>query len=422
MKWITMFILFLFACTLSADVYVNIPDGQSTYFYSDYFALIIGNSDYLHFPRLNSVKQDVQDIQAMFNRLGIPTETKENLSGQQLIHTLNHFVDVNGSKENRGLILYYAGHGFTERNTINEQMSYITGTDAQLYDRDKSNFRQNSVSMNQIKDYAKLIKSKHVLMIFDSFLSGGFFHSGSELIKALDDESGLPVRQFIIAGDAGDEVPDQGLFKNVLIKGFDYGFADRNKDGYVTGEELGYYLSTAVPIFSNYAQHPRYGKIKEPEYDRGDFVFVIKPPIEGPEIVEFEIDDDLSEGQTDLELLAKHEQFLMDFGTPRPAASLFEGDGEMVEFVAYDDAPVIIGELRVVYPESAKRTNTQGTVVLEVEVYRDGRIGNIHVRRSIIGLDQAAIDAVRKVKFQPGKSGGYPVDTMLIIPVDFSLQ
>lgn len=180
MKWITMFILFLFACTLSADVYVNIPDGQSTYFYSDYFALIIGNSDYLHFPRLNSVKQDVQDIQAMFNRLGIPTETKENLSGQQLIHTLNHFVDVNGSKENRGLILYYAGHGFTERNTINEQMSYITGTDAQLYDRDKSNFRQNSVSMNQIKDYAKLIKSKHVLMIFDSFLSGGFFHSGSE--------------------------------------------------------------------------------------------------------------------------------------------------------------------------------------------------------------------------------------------------
>ncbi|MCB5229843.1 MAG: energy transducer TonB [Candidatus Cloacimonetes bacterium] len=146
------------------------------------------------------------------------------------------------------------------------------------------------------------------------------------------------------------------------------------------------------------------------------------PPTEIQIDIPIVISDDLSEGQTDPELLAKHEQFLTEFGTPRPTTSLFDGEGEMVEFVAYDDPPVMIGELRVIYPESAKRTNTQGTVVLEVEVYRDGRIGNIHVRRSIIGLDQAAIDAVRKVKFQPGKSGGHPVDTMVIIPVDFQLN
>ncbi|NLK49710.1 MAG: hypothetical protein GX294_03580, partial [Candidatus Cloacimonetes bacterium] len=58
------------------------------------------------------------------------------------------------------------------------------------------------------------------------------------------------------------------------------------------------------------------------------------PPTEIQIDIPIVISDDLSEGQTDPELLAKHEQFLTDFGTPRPAASLFEGDGEMVEFVA----------------------------------------------------------------------------------------
>ena len=74
------------------------------------------------------------------------------------------------------------------------------------------------------------------------------------------------------------------------------------------------------------------------------------------------------------------------------------------------------------YPDAAKRTRTQGTVVLEVEVYRDGSVGNIRVQRSIIGLDDAAIAAVRRVRFQPGKSGGHPIDTLVIIPVEFRLN
>jgi protein TonB len=67
----------------------------------------------------------------------------------------------------------------------------------------------------------------------------------------------------------------------------------------------------------------------------------------------------------------------------------------------------------------------QGTVVLEVDVYCDGSVGNIKVLRSVIsgagGLDEAASDAVRKIKFIPGKSAGKPVDTHVIIPVEFRL-
>jgi TonB family protein len=37
------------------------------------------------------------------------------------------------------------------------------------------------------------------------------------------------------------------------------------------------------------------------------------------------------------------------------------------------------------------------------------------------GLDEAAITTIKKWKFQPGKSGGKPIDTSVIIPIEFSL-
>lgn len=101
-------------------------------------------------------------------------------------------------------------------------------------------------------------------------------------------------------------------------------------------------------------------------------------------------------------------------------------DEALREFVPYDDAPVLIGTLLPDYPKFARDAGLQGTVVLEVEVYRDGSIGEIRVRRSLQpgpgGLDEAAIKAVRKVKFQPGKSSGQAVDTMVIIPIEFKIN
>lgn len=105
------------------------------------------------------------------------------------------------------------------------------------------------------------------------------------------------------------------------------------------------------------------------------------------------------------------------------SSSLNQVDDRPADFVPYDDPPVVIGSISPVYPDFAKRNGVQGTVVLEVEVLKDGSIRNIHVKRSVPGgLDQAAIDAVRKVRFQPGRSSGQPVDVLLIIPVEFKLN
>jgi hypothetical protein len=80
-----------------------------------------------------------------------------------------------------------------------------------------------------------------------------------------------PVRQFITAGSAGEEVPAKSVFTPSFIRAL-RGEGDIDRDGYVTGTELGMYLHKQVLNYDT-GQSPQYGKIKDPDYDEGDFVF-----------------------------------------------------------------------------------------------------------------------------------------------------
>jgi protein TonB len=94
-------------------------------------------------------------------------------------------------------------------------------------------------------------------------------------------------------------------------------------------------------------------------------------------------------------------------------------------YVSYEDPPEPINPIVPEYPEFAKRVGIEGIVVLQVYVYADGTIGQIEVLRSLMkgpgGLDEAAINAVKQWKFQPGKAGGKAVDTQVLIPIEFTL-
>ena len=50
-----------------------------------------------------------------------------------------------------------------------------------------------------------------------------------------------------------------------------------DRDGYLTGTELGMYLHKKVLSY-NTGQTPQYGKIRDPDLDEGDFVFALKSP------------------------------------------------------------------------------------------------------------------------------------------------
>ncbi len=85
--------------------------------------------------------------------------------------------------------------------------------------------------------------------------------------------------------------------------------------------------------------------------------------------------------------------------------------------------PKPIRRIEPLYPEAARRLRIEGVVILEIVVKKDGTVGNVRVLRSLNPLlDQAAIDAVRQWRFQPGLINGRPVDAYYTLTVRFSLS
>ncbi len=85
-------------------------------------------------------------------------------------------------------------------------------------------------------------------------------------------------------------------------------------------------------------------------------------------------------------------------------------------------APRLTYKVEPEYSEEARKAKYQGTVVLAVEVWPDGKAHNVRVLRSLgLGLDEKAIQAVEKWKFVPGKKEGRSVKVAATIEVNFRL-
>lgn len=136
--------------------------------------------------------------------------------------------------------------------------------------------------MGRILTWARDIEAKHALFLFDSCFSGAIFKAKAlpKIPPHISDVTSRPVRQFISAGSAGEEVPANSVFTPSFIRAV-RGEGDLDKDGYVTGTELGMYLHRKVLSYDT-GQTPQYGKIKDPDLDEGDFVFALRSPSPPP--------------------------------------------------------------------------------------------------------------------------------------------
>jgi protein TonB len=105
-----------------------------------------------------------------------------------------------------------------------------------------------------------------------------------------------------------------------------------------------------------------------------------------------------------------------------------EESEEETYFVAVEELPEPIGgiaaiQAAVVYPEIAKRAGVEGTVFVEAFVDENGNVTRTQVVKGIgAGCDEAAMAAVQKTKFKPGKQRGKPVRVRMSIPIRFRLQ
>jgi len=74
------------------------------------------------------------------------------------------------------------------------------------------------------------------------------------------------------------------------------------------------------------------------------------------------------------------------------------------------------------YSEEARQAKYQGTVILWVVVDPQGRPRDLRVLRSLgLGLDEKAIEAVRKWRFEPAMRDGQPVAVQVNVEVSFHL-
>jgi len=85
-------------------------------------------------------------------------------------------------------------------------------------------------------------------------------------------------------------------------------------------------------------------------------------------------------------------------------------------------APALLYKVEPEYSEEARKAKYQGTVLLYVQVDSSGKAINMRVLHSLgLGLDEKAMEAVRKWKFKPGMKDGKAVTVEAQIEVNFRL-
>jgi len=117
--------------------------------------------------------------------------------------------------------------------------------------------------------------------------------------------------------------------------------------------------------------------------------------------------------------------FDQDLEPPPPP----EEESDMFVFVPYDEPPQPVGgfaaiQSRLIYPEIARKAGVEGRVTVQAQIDVDGTVTRTKVVQSLgpNGCDEAAIEAIKSVKWKPAKQRDRPVKVWIAVPVDFKLR
>jgi len=88
----------------------------------------------------------------------------------------------------------------------------------------------------------------------------------------------------------------------------------------------------------------------------------------------------------------------------------------------FDRPPVPIERVHPVYPEMARQAELEGVVVLKVGIDEFGHVREAFVLESVAGLDEAALEAVYKWRFEPAMQRDVPVSVWYSVPIRFRLR
>lgn len=277
-----MIIKLFFALTIVALSFVSSPSQQSE-LYKESHALVIGNSEYQFWDKLIGVKADVPEVTKALQEQGFTVETETNLTSANLKARVEKFINDYGFQRDSRLLIYFAGHGTTYQIPDEDrEVGYIVPVDTprlpvgtKVSEQAEAAFLRKAISMDTFDGWAKNVKSRHALFVFDSCFSGRFVPRSeirpSEIVK---DALSKPTRQFLTSGAANQTASDNSEFRKAFVQGL-RGDADSTEDGFVTVTELAIFVRDRVAEYSQGKQTPQYGTIREAALDGGDMVFQV---------------------------------------------------------------------------------------------------------------------------------------------------
>ena len=197
------------------------------------------------------------------------------------------------------------------------------------------------------------------------------------------------------------------------------------KEQYSTVTRIGALLACVLGLFTFYGLQ-RF----EPEIDIESEGQIIIENIEIPETQQFEtpppparpsipiesededLADDLTIEETDLDNFDA-------WDAPPPPPS-----GPQFKFIPYDDPPRPVTPIKPVYPDIAQEAGIEGQVLVQCFIDEKGKVKETIVVKGIpnTGLNESAVEALRKTRFRPAKQRERPVGVWITIPINFRLQ
>ena len=197
------------------------------------------------------------------------------------------------------------------------------------------------------------------------------------------------------------------------------------KEQYSTVTRIGALIACVLGLFTFYGLQ-RF----EPEIDIESEGQIIIENIEIPETQQFEtpppparpsipiesededLADDLTIEETDLDNFDA-------WDAPPPPPS-----GPQFKFIPYDDPPRPITPIKPVYPDIAQEAGIEGQVLVQCFIDEKGKVKETIVVKGIpnTGLNESAVQALRKTRFRPAKQRERPVGVWITIPINFKLQ
>jgi tetratricopeptide (TPR) repeat protein len=232
-----------------------------------YHALVIGNNDYRHLPKLETAISDAESVAALLQeRYGFAVRILIDATRREILSAMNDLRRDLTERDN--LLVYYAGHGTLDDAT---DTGFWLPVDAET---DSDTFW---IPNEDVTRRLRAITAKHVMVVADSCYSGTLLRAapaqvptGAERLAWLERMSGLRARTALVSGGLEPVADGGGGGHSVFARAF-LDVLGESAD-VLSGHDL--FEKVSRPVVLNARQTPRYSDIRLADHQGGEFLFV----------------------------------------------------------------------------------------------------------------------------------------------------